>query len=169
MTEQSCESVKTCNNDQLSFRSYFSSWLASTAVLAPFTYKTIAPLMATTAQAAAKICNGGASGTQCGHVWTTGTNDGSFGVGQQMSALAAIQSAMVQIPSAKVVAPLTVNTGGTSKGNPAAGLPATAAAQTALLTAVAPATKGGRVGAAILTFLILSGVMGGSAFMIMEA
>jgi mannan endo-1,6-alpha-mannosidase len=165
MTEQSCESVNTCNTDQLSFRSYFASWLASTATLAPFTYPTIAPLMASTAKAAAAICNAGSSGTQCGHKWTTGTNDGSFGVGQQMSALSAIQSAMIQIPGVKTIAPVTVNTGGTSQGNPSAGLPADS--QAALLTP-APATKSGKIGASILTFLILSGVMGGSAFMVLD-
>jgi mannan endo-1,6-alpha-mannosidase len=167
MEEQACENANTCDTDQLSFKAYFSSWLAATSTIAPFTYNQIAPLLASTAKAAATVCNGGKSGTQCGFKWTTGVNDGSFGVGQQMSALGAIQSAMVQIPGEKVVAPVTNSTGGTSIGDPSAGINSANQTQ-ALLLDTAPTTTGDKVGAGILTFAVVSSIIGGSAFMIMD-
>lgn len=166
MQEQACESANTCDTDQLSFKTYFSSWLAATATLAPFTYNQIAPLLATSARAAAKICNGGNSGTQCGSKWTTGTNDGSFGIGQQMSALGAIQSSLIQVPGQKVVAPVTNSTGGTSQGNPSAGIGTTSATPTFDTT---PVTTKEKVGAALMTFAVLSSAIGGTVFMVMES
>jgi mannan endo-1,6-alpha-mannosidase len=49
--------------------------------------------------------------------WTTGKYDGTTGVGQQMSALEVVQANLFDT----VAGLLTNNTGGTSKGNSAAG------------------------------------------------
>jgi mannan endo-1,6-alpha-mannosidase len=98
MEEQACEQPGTCNTDQLSFKAYLSSWLAGTAILAPFTLPTIAPLLASSAIAAAQQCNAGPN-SKCGFRWTERTkSDGNFGIGQSMSALGVIQSAMVSVP-----------------------------------------------------------------------
>lgn len=105
MQEQACEQPKTCNTDQLSFKAYFSSWLAGTSILAPFTLPTIAPLLASSATAAGLQCNGG-TGNQCGFQWTKkSANDGNFGIGQSMSALSVIQSAMVSVPRKATTTP----------------------------------------------------------------
>lgn len=168
MMEQGCENVKTCDTDQLSFKAYFSSWLASTTTLAPFTSKQIFPLLASTANAAAQVCNGGANGRLCGFRWTQApTNDGNIGVGQQMSALGAIQSAMVQVPGKKVIAPLvTTTTGGTSKGDASAGI--NSQNQTvALLLDTEPMATRDKVAAGILTFAVATTVVGSSVFMVM--
>lgn len=168
MMEQGCENVKTCDTDQLSFKAYFSSWLASTTTLAPFTSAQIFPLLASTSKAVAQVCNGGANGRLCGFRWTQApTNDGNVGVGQQMSALAAIQSAMVQIPGKKVIAPLvTTTTGGTSKGDASAGINSQNQTEAMLLNMEPVATRD-RVAAGILTFAVATTVVGGSVFMIM--
>ncbi|KAL2069684.1 hypothetical protein VTL71DRAFT_14363 [Oculimacula yallundae] len=123
MIEQACEAGKNCNIDQSSFKAFFSSWLASTSILAPFSASQIGPLLAATAKSAGLQCSGGASGTICGFMWTTGAAyDGTTGVGQQMSALGAIQSAMVQVPRKVIVSPVaTPGTGGKPSTGPGSG------------------------------------------------
>lgn len=55
----------------------------------------------------------------CGMTWNTTTWDGTYGVGQQMSALSAIQANMITLDDLKP--PYTTDTGGTSEGDPSAG------------------------------------------------
>lgn len=168
MQEQGCEPINNCDNDQLSFKAYFSGWLASTTTLAPFTFKTISPWISATARAVASVCTGGPSGTQCGFQWTKApTNDGNIGIGQQMSALGAIQAAMVQIPGEKIVAPVTTETGGTSKGDPSAGQNSVNVTAE-LLDAIPPATTRDKVAAGFLTAAVGLSVIGGSAFLMLE-
>lgn len=168
MEEQACENVGTCNTDQLSFKAYFSGWLAATKALAPFTSTTITNLIATSAKAAAAVCNGGASGTQCGFKWTAAANDGSFGIGQQMSALGIIQSAMVTIPGEKVIAPVTNSTGGTSVGDASAGVHTNDDSAAAMMD-MKPASMQDKVAASFLTVAIAGSVIGGSVFMVLES
>lgn len=166
MEEQACEDGNTCNNDQFTFKAYFSAWLASTSILAPFTASTISPLLASSAKAAASQCSG--PDNACGTKWTQGdAYDGVTGVGQQMSALGGIQSSMVQIPGVKVVAPVTNSTGGTSIGDAGAGTvtPGVVANMQAALVV----TTGDKVAASFLTVAVLGGVIGGSAFVVMGA
>ena len=116
----------------------------------------------------ASVCTGGKTGTLCGFRWTEApTNDGNVGVGQQMSALGAIQSAMVQIPGEKIVAPVTTSTGGTSRGNPSAGISVNQT-EALLQDLQAPATMRDKVAAGVLTFGVVASVVGGSAFMLLE-
>ena len=164
MTEQACEQAGTCDTDQLSFKAYFSAWLASTTILAPFTSSSILPLLKASATNAAEQCSGG-TGTQCGFKWTQGsTYDGDTGLGQQMSALGAIQSSLVTVPTENIVAPLTNSTGGTSVGDPTAGT----TSQNQVAT-IAPATTAGRVGASFATVAIVSSVIGAGVFMVMDS
>jgi mannan endo-1,6-alpha-mannosidase len=117
MEEQACEQPGTCNTDQLSFKAYFSSWLAGTSILAPFTLPTIAPLLASSAVAAGQQCNGGSTNSKCGFKWTQRTqNDGNFGIGQSMSALGVIQSAMISVPRKAVATPQQPGQTGTPTG-----------------------------------------------------
>ena len=171
MIEQACEEVGTCNTDQLSFKAYFATWLAQTTTLAPFTLPAIAPMLAATAKAAASFCTGGSSGTQCAFKWTGAANDGRFGIGQQMSALGAIQSAMVAIPGEVIAVPVTNSTGGTSVGNAAGGVVngQNPIEKSLMVTNTDPVQTRDRVAAGFLTVAVLGGVIGGGVFMAFES
>ncbi|KAK3079774.1 hypothetical protein LTS18_003943 [Coniosporium uncinatum] len=158
MFEVACEPNGKCNVDQRSFKAYLSRWMAQTTQLAPWTTDIIMPLLQTSAQAAAKSCNpGDGGGIVCGLQWTTGSFDGSTGVGEQMSAMEVFQSNLIS----KVTGPLTNGTGGTSVGDPNAG---SQSGQSPLqLEAV---TTGDKAGAGILTTIILAGILGGSWWMV---
>lgn len=153
-----CENGK-CNVDQRSFKGYFIREMAATAELAPFTHDTITKKIAASAQAAIKSCTGGKSGNKCGLKWTTGSNDGSTGVGESMSALEVVQSNLVD----KVPGWVSARKGtGDSEGNVNAGMGTSADA--GLYSD--PITTADRAGAGILTALVLIGVVGGVASMV---
>lgn len=84
MSEFQCESTMVCNNDQSSFKAYLSRWMAVTAIIVPSTYDLIMPKLRDSAMGAAQQCTGGTSGRACGRQWYA-ANDGSSGVGQQVS------------------------------------------------------------------------------------
>ena len=153
-----CENGK-CNVDQQSFKAYFLREMAATAELAPFTHDNITAKVAVAAAAAAKTCTGGKSGNQCGLKWTTGVNDGIMGVGQSMSALEAVQSLLVD----KVRGWVSARKGtGTSEGDVNAG----AGVSDDEPYENDPITTADRAGAGILTALVLIGVVGGVASMV---
>lgn len=161
MYERACETNSECDTDQLSFKAYFSRWLTATTRLAPFTESRIMPLLNTSAQAAAKQCDGGTDGVTCGYSWLkNSTWDGTYGVGQQMSALEVVQGLLVK----QAVGTVTNSTGGTSVGNSAAGA---GSASSTVRTQTTTITTADRVGAGILTVLIVVIVVGGSTFMVM--
>lgn len=98
-------------------------------------------------------------GTACGLRWTEGANDGSLGVGEQMAVMEIIQSNLVdKVPAWRS----EVEGTGTSKGDADAG-PSNTADSERLSGSVV--TTADRLGAGILTALILIGVVGGSAVM----
>jgi len=160
MYEVACEPNGKCDVDQRSFKAYLARWMAATTKMAPFTYDAIMAKLQASAQAAALQCSGGANGNTCGLQWTMGAQyDGSFGVGEQMSALEVIQSNLIS----KVAGPVTNNTGGTSQGNPSAG---TGGDSNSPGITVDPITTGDKVGAGFLTSLVLVGVLGGAWWMV---
>jgi len=167
MMESACENIGTCDVDQLSFKAYLSRWMAATTVRAPFTYPLLTPYLQASATGAASACSGlwpagvpgGTPGTACGLKWTTGTYDEWTGVGQQMAALSVIQSNLVPV----TLPPVTASTGGTSKGNPAAGTN-TNVGPTGLETT--PVTTADKAGAGILTALVIFTFVGGAWWMI---
>ncbi|KAL9131421.1 MAG: hypothetical protein Q9217_000635 [Psora testacea] len=159
MTEIACEGPGTCNTDNFSFKAYLSRWMAATTKIAPFSYDLIMPKLRASAQAAAAQCTGGPSGTKCGMKWTeNGKWDGTQGVGQQMGVLEVVQSNLID----QSAGPVTNKTGGTSKGNPAAGGGATT---DPVLPKDVIDTKD-RAGAGILTTLVLVWVVGGIWWMV---
>ena len=98
--EHSCEPFNQCNTDQQSFKGYLMRWMSGAAQMAPFTFDTLMPLVRSAAAAAALQCSGsppadqfrGDPGTACGFKWTEqGKFDGQGGVGEQQTALSAIQ------------------------------------------------------------------------------
>lgn len=152
--EVACEPKLTCTTDMYSFKAYLTRWLAATTFVAPWTRDLIMPKLQASAKAAAAQCVGGASGRACGLSWSKApAYDGTYGVGQQMAAMSAVFVNLLPIQA--VGAPLTNATGGTSVGNPNAGSQSVANPE-----ALKPATEGDRVGAGILTTLVLVGATG---------
>lgn len=157
MYEVACEGRGTCDVDQRSFKAYLSRWMSATAQVAPWTQDFIMPKLRTSAAAAAKACVGGNDGKQCGLKWTTGTFDGSLGVGEQMSALEVIQGLLAP----QMSGPVTNSTGGTSQGDANAGTSTND--KSIVLDEVTTADK---AGAGILTTLVLAMLLGGGYWMI---
>lgn len=159
MVETYCEPSNTCNTDNWSFKAYLSRWMAATTKMAPWTYDIVMERIRASAAGAALQCSGGSSGTLCGMKWTEGAKyDGTTGVGQQMSALEVIQSLLIS----RVAAPVTNSTGGTSRGDPAAGSSGTfdpSLPQGAI-------QQKDRVGAGFLTTLIIISGIGSVWWMI---
>jgi hypothetical protein len=151
MQEVACENNGKCDVDQHSFKAYLARWMAATTKMAPFTFDAIMAKLAPSAQAAAQQCSGGDNGRTCGLKWQSGaTWDGSSGVGQEMAALEVIQSNLI----AQSKGPVTNTTGGTSKGNYAAGT------ATGSVIIVTPATEADRVGAGFVTAVVLACFVG---------
>lgn len=151
MQEVACENNGKCDVDQHSFKAYLARWMAATTKMAPFTSGAIMAKLAPSAQAAAQQCSGGDSGRACGLRWQDDTVwDGSSGVGQEMAALEVIQSNLI----AQSKGPVTNTTGGTSKGNYAAGT------STDSIVTISPATTADEVGAGFVTAVILASFIG---------
>lgn len=159
MSEVACEQNEKCDVDQKSFKAHFSRWLAATIKVAPFTKSTIMALLSTSATAAAKTCTAGTDGNQCGLQWTTGSNDGSLGVGEQMAALELFQGLLVD----EVAGPVTNTTGGTSVGDSAAGSGTDDSA-----TKYDAIDSGDKAGAAILTVVVLLALFGGAGWIVVS-
>ncbi|SPJ89596.1 related to DFG5 protein [Fusarium torulosum] len=155
MSEVACEPVKLCNLDQTSFKAYLSRWLAVTTQWAPHTRDLIMPLLRASAVAATDKCAGGENGRMCGLYWTKDKFEGQITVGQQMAALEVTLSCMIQDRAA----PLTKNTGGTSKANPGGG--GEDIGRTTPDLDYKPLPAGDKAGAAILTLLIITGLLAG--------
>lgn len=148
MYEPPCELIGKCNVDQLSFKAYLSRWMADVTQFAPYTYNSIMNKLRVTAQAAVAQCQGGETGTYCGFRWSSGTYDGTMGVGQQMGTLDVLQGLL----AAQIKGPVTSTTGGSSEGNSGAG---TESDETADEIQFDRITNGDRAGAAILTAVVV--------------
>ncbi|WLF77400.1 hydrolase 76 protein [Lodderomyces elongisporus] len=160
MYEAACQPGYTCNNDQRSFKAYFSRFLGLTSVLVPETEPTINKWLVDSANGAAGSCSGGSDGHTCGLSWTNWTVgwDGLYGLGEQMSALEVMQNLM----STKRPAPYTANDGGSSKSHPASGYGTTKAnAQPLSLDG------GDKAGAGIITAVIGISIIGCGVWLIL--
>lgn len=157
MVEAGCEPYNACNTDGLTFKSFSLRWLAVATQLVPSLKEQVWPYLNASAHAAAGQCSGGSDGTTCGYHWTTTTWDGSSGVGQQMSALAALDATL--IPMEGLYAPLTLSTGATSKQDPSAGTDVQS-------TTFKPITAADRAGASILTIIWFAMWFGGTYWLI---
>ena len=159
MFERACEPIGNCDTDNKSFKAYMARWMAATTKVAPFTYDIIIARLKASANAAALQCSGGTDGETCGLKWTEGAKyDGSAGVGEQLSAMEVFQTNLL----AKVDGPVKNSTGGTSKGNPSAGTGGSS--QPGLPQGII--TNKDRVGAGILTTLVLISVIGAAWWMV---
>ncbi|TID04806.1 Mannan endo-1,6-alpha-mannosidase DCW1 [Colletotrichum higginsianum] len=165
--EAYCEPTAQCSQDAQSFKGYLARWMAATSQVAPHTSDSIRKLLLSSGEKAAKACSGspasgfkGHPGTACGFSWLSETFDGLVGVGPQMTSLQTIMYNLVRSADG----PVTVNSGGNSKGNPDGGK-SDDGSGTAKKT-FAEITTGDRAGAAILTILVTGGVVGGTAFLL---
>lgn len=91
ISETACE-PHDCNDDQTSFKGIVARNLGYTYSLIPDTKNTVRKYLEPSAQAAARTCDGGSSGTLCGMDWTLGTWDGKSVSGVEMSALETLQA-----------------------------------------------------------------------------
>ena len=148
--EQACEPYETCDVDDYSFKGYLVAYLGYSAAVYPDFMNTVLPYLKASAAGAAQACVGGTAGTTCGMSWLDKGYDGLTGVGQEMSALNALLSPLSKI----VTAPLTSDTGGTSKGDASAG---EGNSDDDDLYEIKPATVKDKVAASILTVFISMG------------
>ncbi|CCH45401.1 Mannan endo-1,6-alpha-mannosidase [Wickerhamomyces ciferrii] len=162
MYEKGCQSSGTCNNDQRSFKSIFSRSLGQTAQLVPSTASTIQNWLQKSAEGAAKSCSGGTDGHTCGLDWTKGSWDNKYGLGEEISALEVIQNLLID----ERPAPLTNDTGGTSKGDASAGSNPSGS-QNQLNQDDLKITGRDKAGSGILTAIVLSALVGGAIWMIL--
>ncbi|KAM7192165.1 Glycosyl hydrolase family 76 domain containing protein [Naviculisporaceae sp. PSN 640] len=164
MVERPCEleDVLKCNVDQHSFKGYMHRALATVAQLVPDTHDQIYKVLKTSTEAAVKSCL--PDGT-CGFRWTLGKYDGDVAngpAGQAMSALAALMTMLIDVDPGKIGAPITADTGGTSKGNPDAG------SVPGVYDPPPPLTGKDRAGAGIITAVVLSTTLGALGWMALD-
>ena len=147
----------------LSYKAYLIRWLAAATKVAPFITDQVTAVIKTSAAAAALQCSGSPpdhpNGRMCGLSWSKGAAwDGTSGVGQQMAALEAVQSNLI----VEAKDPLTNASGGTSQGDPNAGINNPSAKNP---NSQGPATTGDKAGAGILTALVIAVTIGGLAWL----
>lgn len=126
MYEASCQISNRCNNDQRSFKAYFSRFLGLTSMLVPDISDSIMKSLKSTVPGVLSSCSGGSDGHTCGIDWSKGSWDGVYGLGEQMSSLELIQNALLvkQRPG-----PVNQNNEGSLEGsmdNGISGVPAVA-------------------------------------------
>lgn len=95
MYEASCQISNRCNNDQRSFKAYFSRFLGLTSMLVPDISDSIMKSLQLTVPGVLSSCSGGSDGHTCGIDWSKGSWDGVYGLGEQMSSLELIQNALL--------------------------------------------------------------------------
>ncbi|RYP24210.1 hypothetical protein DL765_000705 [Monosporascus sp. GIB2] len=175
MIEIACEPVNLCDVDQLSFKAYLSRWMAATTKWAPWTFDRVKTLLGNSAAAAVRQCRGGDNGRMCGFRWannSAGDWDGTTGVGQQMAAMEVVLGNMIR----EAKAPVTNSTGGTSIGNPGAGNSApghgygsgSGSGRAGDDPWNLPLGGGDRAGAALVTLIVLCGLLMGIVFVLTD-
>lgn len=158
-TEISCEPNNGCKVDMFTYKGFVHRWYAVIAQLIPDMKDKISDTLKKSAAAGISQCTGGDNGRQCGIHWGSGKYDGKTGAGQEMSALAAVQSLLML----EGKPPVTSSSGGTSKGDPNAGN-----GGDDILKKLKPVTAGDKVGASIVTILLLGMACGMFGWMSVE-
>ncbi|KAG0675841.1 hypothetical protein C6P40_001508 [Pichia californica] len=93
--EYQCSVWGTCNNDQRAFRAIVANSLGNVAQLVPEYKDRVLKIINASAKGAAASCSGGSDGVTCGKDWSTGSWDGLYGLGEQISALEIIQNTVI--------------------------------------------------------------------------
>jgi len=147
----------------ISFKGYVHRWLSVVTQIAPFTREKILPVLRDSTAAAVKQCTGGDSGRTCGFYWSEGVYvdpsvDQTSGAGEAMNVLAAVSSLLID----EAPAPVTMETGGISHGDPNAG------GDGEIDNYLRPITAADRAGAGILTFLLVSSTVAMVSYMVWD-
>lgn len=158
MYEAACQPSGQCNNDQRSFKGIFSRFLGLTCLMAPTLSDEIQSYLKDTTVGVLSSCTGGTDGHTCGLNWGNGSWDGYYGLGEQMSALEALQNRLVWTQPG----PLTADTGATSTGNGSAG---SGASSSTTVTTLKIQQKD-KAGAGIITALVVLLLLASSWWMI---
>ncbi|KAL1863992.1 hypothetical protein Daus18300_007957 [Diaporthe australafricana] len=170
-----------CTQDMLAFKGFGARWMAATAQLCPWTRDRIMTVLRASAEAAVRQCSGGDNGRMCGMRWSTGSYDGTVGVGQEMNVLSALMVLLAEDPvdvsdqggvlneemhgvGQSSYVPLTADTGGTSMGDPDAG-----GDPKSNDTELRPITDADIYGAAFLTSMVITLMFGVFFFMCTDA
>lgn len=145
-----------------------SQYIGITTLLAPYTKDRIMKILKASAQGAATQCVGNADGqtpgTVCGRRWYQKGWDGFYGFGEQMSAMAVFQNNLID----QSAPPVTSKTGGTSKGNPNAGMGTDDSPWVTDPLLKREMTVGDKIGAAILTITSTCLIAGIALWMILS-
>lgn len=163
MYEAACQNGKggqgtgSCNQDQRSFKAYFSRFLGLTAIMVPQTSDKIMNWLQKSAVAAAESCSGGTDGHTCGINWFVGKWDGVYGLGEQMCALEVMTALRVHDRPP----PYTAHNGGSSKGNPSGGY-----GNEGINVKPLSIGTGDKAGAGIITAVIGVSIVGATAWLL---
>lgn len=147
MYEAACQPTLKCNNDQRCFKGIYSRFLGLTCLMAPTLNEEIQNHLELTTPGVLQSCTGGSDGHTCGMAWSYSGWDGYYGMGEQMSALEALQNRLIWTKQG----PLTSDTGASSSGNGSAGLDS---ATDLVQNTLSIQTKD-KAGAAILTVILV--------------
>lgn len=158
LTEVTCEAIKKCDRNQITFKAYWAEWLSLVTKIFPETTDQIIPKLKTSAVAATQSCTGGSDKTLCGITWYTSSFDGEEGIEQQMAVLGVLNAIMMPFKNS---VQHTADTGGTSKSNPSAGTN-----HTDTIPVLNHITTGDRAGAGVLTAIFVAGWVLGVTWMI---
>lgn len=157
--EQACQPSGKCNNDQRVFKAIYIQQLGQTASLVSSLADEITSALNATATAAAESCSGGSDGHTCGLNWLEQKWDGMYGLGEQISALAALSYSQVESHPK----PFTSFHGGSSNGSSSDDFSLTT---DTLLTDDTPVTTGDRAGAGIVTAVLMIFIIGAGCWVI---
>ncbi|CAI5756536.1 unnamed protein product [Candida verbasci] len=182
MYEAACQPSGNCNNDQRSFKAFFSRFLGLTSKLVPQTEEQIHKWLVDSANSAAGSCSGGTDGHTCGLQWTNwnASDSDRYGLSDHWDGLydfnvhftklklliiltmslglgeqMSALEVIQNLMTPKRPAPYTANNGGSSIGHPASGYgqPATNAQPLSL-------DGGDKAGAGIITAVIGISIVG---------
>lgn len=164
LSEFLCEDTHNCDADAYSFKSYDMRWLILTMQMVPELKDTIWPYYQASTLGAAGQCSG--PGNACGFNWSSPTYDAPTGLGQEMSALAAVGGSVYNIDN--LTLPFTLVAGGTSKpaADPASQVQSSGDSNS---TPSAPVATSDRAGAAILTILCILSTLAGAYWIMFAA
>nr|POF01266.1 mannan endo-1,6-alpha-mannosidase dcw1 [Quercus suber] len=149
LTEVACQPQSSCVTDQLAFRAILARALASQLALSTNDSDGAAAILQASAAGAAAQCVEHQDSLSCGSDWSSTTWDGTYGVGQSVSALEVI---LANLPQPAL---LTADSAGTATSGTASG------PGNATMSSPAAMTSSPHVNAAAMQVGSMFAVMGG--------
>ncbi|PYH49658.1 glycoside hydrolase family 76 protein [Aspergillus saccharolyticus JOP 1030-1] len=159
MSEELCEPLEVCNDNEILFKGLVTGWLGFVAMVVPSTYDQILPKLQGSAEAAAASCDGLGNNT-CGVRWYPKKWDGWNGMEEEIAVTNVLSSVLI---TTKKKGPVTSTTGGNSTSDPNAGRGDSTGDSTTTRTI----TAGDKAGASILTIVFVCAWGGMVAWMLL--